>query len=1021
GCQQYCYCLGETCDPQTGICPDSRCQLGWNGSACNQTCGPRTFGNNCVETCHCRQGSCHPANGTCLYEGCLPGWQTESCSEECDKGRFGHECSVTCGACRDNVPCDHVTGICPNGCADGWTKPSCNETCPTGTFGFNCTRKCFCKNGTCDPASGSCPDSDCDKGWRSPTCSLQCEAGFYGYNCEKACQCRIGSCNRTTGLCPPGGCKDGWQTDTCSEKCDRGSYGTNCSGTCGNCTDNGSCHPINGHCTQGCDPGFHGEQCHKECDDFSYGSNCQSKCNGCHLGKCQHVHGACLRGCISGMSGELCDKHVTEDDSMMMTTIGAVLGILFLFITVGLIVAILLHYRKRTRSAERSVEFHRTDDAVYCNIASPTEENLNEDETKMLRNGDIKHENDKAIYEVINDEENIYKNIDDEISVRSMASNLSKDQDETDEDISDNLDQSDNLYTNYAVNSGTQINVSKLTETIAFKKESGAFVDEYSKLPKGLQHPHESGKGPEKKVKNRFKDMFPYDHSRVVLNTLPGVDNSDYINGNYINSVSEERQYIGTQGPKEATVWDFWRMIWEQNSGKIVMITNIKEGKKVKCHRYWPPLGGMMSNDQLSVVLTDEKQYLAFVSRTLSVIDKNTEEKRKVYQFHFITWPDHGVPNPFQLAQFQRSVEKQKTNLPGPLVVHCSAGIGRTGTYIGLDSLRKHAQTSPTIDVYLYTLKMRENRLNMIQTEEQYIALHDALDVSLTFPDTSVLKSEFGEMGQGVRNNRIQDEFEALCKIKPTFVAKDFSIALSDENVWKNRSKDFIPANRFRVRLKTPLEGRKDYINAVYLPSCSRSCGFQTTQLPLADTVPDFWTMVYDNNSQIVVLLDREETDAQFLPTADEPVLEIVGFTVSIVDTNETMEEAEEIQVYIQKQDQKRKLVKVLKAPISSDHTDHIATHKLVNAVTSTIRLGMSHKDTIFTVVCSDGKTNCAPFCLLKAVIERMDLDGTIDIFNAAREIQNRQPHAFNTLGDIRIAYQALEEYIHSTSIYSNE
>ncbi|OWF47291.1 Receptor-type tyrosine-protein phosphatase kappa [Mizuhopecten yessoensis] len=450
-------------------------------------------------------------------------------------------------------------------------------------------------------------------------------------------------------------------------------------------------------------------------------------------------------------------------------------------------------------------------------------------------------------------------------------------------------------------------------------------------------------------------------------------------------------------------------------------ITGRLQKVQSKCHPYWPPVGKTMTNGHLSVTVMEEKRLLAFISRTLSIMNQETEEKRTMFQFHFITWPDHGVPNPFQLVQFQRSVDQQQTSLPGPLVVHCSAGIGRTGTYIALDALLKHSQSSQTIDVYQYTLTMRKDRLNMIQTVEQYIALHDALDVSLSFPDTSIPKGRFG-VDQDNRHHRIQDEFEALNKTKQAFVEKDYSIALSNANIPKNRSRDCIPVNRFRVRLKSPMEGRDDYINAVVLPSCSRSYGFLATQLPLEDTCVDFWRMVYDYNSQIVVLLDRPESDVQLLPEDDQSDLEIEVFKISMSGTIKDLGDTQEVDICLHKQqDKEKRQLKVLLTSVRDRDTNKIATRRLANAVSSTIRLEAARKTTAITVVCRDGKTNCVPFCLLKTVIERMDLDNTVDVFDAAREIQTRRPDTFNTMEDIRVIYQSLEEYIDSTSIYLNE
>ncbi|XP_021359822.1 multiple epidermal growth factor-like domains protein 10 isoform X1 [Mizuhopecten yessoensis] len=517
GCQQSCFCDVDTCDPRNGTCPSDRCQQGWNGTACNQRCVDQTFGQNCEETCHCLQGPCDAANGTCLYDGCEPGWQTESCSKECDKGRFGHDCNLTCGACRHNAPCDHVTGKCPNGCSDGWTTSFCDEACPIGTFGINCTGECFCKNGTCDPTHGVCPGNACDRGWNGPSCSSQCDPGSYGYNCDQSCNCQTESCNRTTGLCPPGGCKDGWRTDTCSQKCDQGSYGTNCSGMCGSCMSNDTCHHINGHCSRGCTAGFKGELCDKECEDYLYGINCQHSCQGCQEGKCQKVHGDCLSGCISGMTGDLCNLKPVPVAQNMSTTIGAAAGGVLVIAAIVLIAVFIIHHRRRTSSVERSVEFHKTDTSEVCDIVSPNVQDLKEDKNTTKMSGDLITTNDKSIYSFINEEEgpkgeNIYKNVDDGISVGSIASHLSTYLEETDDNMSEDMDHSENVYSNYVATVDTKINVSELTEVIAFKKESGAFKEEYAKFPRGLKHSHECGKGAVKKDKNRFKDMFPCEY-----------------------------------------------------------------------------------------------------------------------------------------------------------------------------------------------------------------------------------------------------------------------------------------------------------------------------------------------------------------------------------------------------------------------------------------------------------------------------------------------------------------------------
>ncbi|XP_052067771.1 receptor-type tyrosine-protein phosphatase S-like [Mytilus californianus] len=190
---------------------------------------------------------------------------------------------------------------------------------------------------------------------------------------------------------------------------------------------------------------------------------------------------------------------------------------------------------------------------------------------------------------------------------------------------------------------------------------------------------------------------FTDDHSRVVLK---GDTKYDYINANYIDSYHKEKAYIATQGPKRNTLRDFWHMVWQENVCKIVMVTQLEENRKAK-------------------------------------------EKRKVRHYHFTQWPDHGVPDSIKLVNFYRAVNNNNRDQHGPLLVHCSAGIGRTGTFIAIDSLYEHGKSVGYVDIVEYVKIMRRDRLNMIQTFEQYEAVFEALQELFTVPDTSIPVKDF--------------------------------------------------------------------------------------------------------------------------------------------------------------------------------------------------------------------------------------------------------------------------------------
>ncbi|XP_008281521.1 receptor-type tyrosine-protein phosphatase H isoform X1 [Stegastes partitus] len=270
-----------------------------------------------------------------------------------------------------------------------------------------------------------------------------------------------------------------------------------------------------------------------------------------------------------------------------------------------------------------------------------------------------------------------------------------------------------------------------------FKKlnadDNRGFSEEYEGLaPVGINQTQKTAELPENKVKNRFKNVLPYDWCRVKLSTSNGT--SDYINANYMPGYNSKREYIATQGPLPATVNDFWRMIWEQRVKGIVMVTNCIESGKVKCEQYWPADSKPRLYGELSVTMRSEQQELNWALREFSVKRSNTSEERSVKHFHFTAWPDHGVPEGSEvLINFRRLMRRHIENegTGAPTVVHCSAGVGRTGTIIALDVLLQEFEKERAVGIKEFVHKMRLNRPHMVQTESQYVFLHQCIVDSL--------------------------------------------------------------------------------------------------------------------------------------------------------------------------------------------------------------------------------------------------------------------------------------------------
>nr|XP_024659212.1 receptor-type tyrosine-protein phosphatase H isoform X4 [Maylandia zebra] len=271
--------------------------------------------------------------------------------------------------------------------------------------------------------------------------------------------------------------------------------------------------------------------------------------------------------------------------------------------------------------------------------------------------------------------------------------------------------------------------------------ENRGFSEEYECLaPVGTDQTRKTAILPENKAKNRFNNVLPYDWCRVKLTTSDPDGISDYINANYMPGYSSNREYIATQGPLPSTVNDFWRMIWEQRVKRIVMVTNCIEGGRTKCEQYWPADSKSCLYGELLVTMRSEQQETNWTLREFNLKDRKTSEERTVKHFHFTAWPDHGVPECTEVLIQFRGLMRQHIEREGgkaPTVVHCSAGVGRTGTIISLDVLLQQLEKEQAVGINAFVHKMRLSRPYMVQTESQYVFLHQCIMDSLQPKDTN--------------------------------------------------------------------------------------------------------------------------------------------------------------------------------------------------------------------------------------------------------------------------------------------
>ncbi|EEC08361.1 receptor tyrosine phosphatase type r2b, putative [Ixodes scapularis] len=215
------------------------------------------------------------------------------------------------------------------------------------------------------------------------------------------------------------------------------------------------------------------------------------------------------------------------------------------------------------------------------------------------------------------------------------------------------------------------------------------------------------------KVKDLRTGLRIDDHSRVKLKPTPGIAFSDYINANYIDGYCRPKRYIATQGPRTNTVCDFWKMVWQENVCKIVMLTNLIEKGKAKCEQYWPDEAATYGDIQVHLMASET--FPDYDVRQLHLTLADTT--REVKHFHLRSWPDHGVPlYPNVLLAFRKKVNQYRAFNEAPVVVHCSAGVGRTGTYILLDTLQEQAMSEGVVDVVGQLAAIRKSRMNLVET-----------------------------------------------------------------------------------------------------------------------------------------------------------------------------------------------------------------------------------------------------------------------------------------------------------------
>ncbi|XP_042335384.1 receptor-type tyrosine-protein phosphatase S isoform X11 [Sceloporus undulatus] len=552
---------------------------------------------------------------------------------------------------------------------------------------------------------------------------------------------------------------------------------------------------------------------------------------------------------------------------------------------------------------------------------------------------------------------------------------------------------------------------------------------EYESIDPGQQFTWEHSNLEVNKPKNRYANVIAYDHSRVILLPIEGIVGSDYINANYIDGYRKQNAYIATQGPLPETFGDFWRMVWEQRSATVVMMTKLEEKSRIKCDQYWPGRG-TETYGMIQVTLLDTIELATFCVRTFSLHKNGSSEKREVRQFQFTAWPDHGVPEyPTPFLAFLRRVKTCNPPDAGPIVVHCSAGVGRTGCFIVIDAMLERIKHEKTVDIYGHVTLMRSQRNYMVQTEDQYSFIHDSLLEAVACGNTEVparnLYTYIQKLAQievGEHVTGMELEFKRLANSKAH--TSRFISANLPCNKFKNRLVNIMPYESTRVCLQ-PIRGVEgsDYINASFIDGYRQQKAYIATQGPLAETTEDFWRMLWENNSTIVVMLTKlremgREKCHQYWPA--ERSARYQYFVVDpMAEYNMPQYILREFKVTDARDGQSRTVRQF-------QFTDWPEQGVPKSGEGFIDFIGQVHKtkeqfgqDGPISVHCSAGVGRTGVFITLSIVLERMRYEGVVDIFQTVKMLRTQRPAMVQTEDEYQFCYQAALEYLGSFDHYA--
>ncbi|XP_064386164.1 uncharacterized protein LOC135334777 [Halichondria panicea] len=555
------------------------------------------------------------------------------------------------------------------------------------------------------------------------------------------------------------------------------------------------------------------------------------------------------------------------------------------------------------------------------------------------------------------------------------------------------------------------------------------FKDLYKNLDSGERgHPVIISVTPENKLNNRFGNIAVYDDNLIILDPIPGQEDcqSDYINACYVDGYKKPKRFIATQGPLPGTLVDFWRMMWQERPPIIVMLTNLMENNKIKCEQYWPE-SGKKQFGPFTVAITDQQILADYTMRTLEASLEGDRRVLRVKLFHFTAWPDHGVPDyATPILAFHRRVKSQHKPSKGPILIHCSAGVGRTGTYIAIDNVLDQISVEGLIDISGTIIKSRNQRMKLVQTQDQYVFIHDAILESVTCGDTQIsagdLRRQIQKISSVAPGKTISDfqyQFQILEQVTPN--PKEVRSPIAVKNAARNRNMDYLPPETSRVILKGE---QPDYIHAVFAHGYKHQKAYIIAQNPLDSTVRNFWKVIYDRKCAAVVMLtplseNGQEACSQYWPESGN-VTSFGEFTIDNLgeesNTGFVMRQLSVLNEKIQKAHQLTQFH--ITNWNSSGKCENLKTVTDVNEEVIKVQRRTGNNPVL--VHCNDTATRSGMYCSVATTIDRCKTEGVVDVFQVVKALRVHKPGAVPSVDNYKDLFDATLVYLDSFDNYAN-